>query len=131
MNRVRLLAAMAMVLSATAAGCGGGGSGTSEGGVFRYGFPGELDSPNPFVAQTLPGIAIRTAIYPELVQYDEKFQIVGDFASSWTTSADGKTWTFKTRTGKWSDGQPLTAKDAAWTLNTIQKYRKGGAAQLA
>ena len=30
------------------------------------------------------------------------------------------TWTFKIHPGlKWSDGQPITAKDAAWTFNLI------------
>ena len=35
-------------------------------------------------------------------------------------SADKLTWTFKIHPGlKWSDGQPITAKDAAWTFNMI------------
>ncbi len=39
------------------------------------------------------------------------------YAESWTQSTDGLTWTFKIRDGmKWSDGQPATAADAAWTL---------------
>ena len=33
-------------------------------------------------------------------------------------SADGMTFTYHFRSGvKWSDGEPFTAKDAAWTLN--------------
>ena len=36
------------------------------------------------------------------------------------------------RTGaKWSDGQPLTAEDAAWTINTDIKYKSTGAANDA
>ena len=45
------------------------------------------------------------------------------------SSNDGKTWTFKTqpaRSGR--DGQPLTAADAAWTINTDVKYKNSGAA---
>jgi peptide/nickel transport system substrate-binding protein len=35
-------------------------------------------------------------------------------------SADGKTWTVKIRPGaKWQDGQPLTAKDVAFSYNVI------------
>ncbi len=43
---------------------------------------------------------------------------VPGLASSWTHSADGLTWTFKIRSGvTWSDGQPLTADDVAYTFN--------------
>ena len=49
--------------------------------------------------------------------------IVPSYAESWTVSPDGKTYTFKLRPGaKWSDGQPLTSEDVAWTANTIIKY---------
>ena len=37
-------------------------------------------------------------------------------------SADGKVWTIKLRTGvKWSDGQPITADDVAFTYNYVVK----------
>lgn len=43
-------------------------------------------------------------------------------ASSWETSADGKTWIFHLRSGvKWQDGEPLTAGDVAFTFNYIIK----------
>ena len=32
---------------------------------------------------------------------------------------------------KWSDGKPLTAADAAWTINTDIKYKGTGAANAA
>ena len=41
-------------------------------------------------------------------------------AESWETSADGKTWTFHLRSGvKWQDGEPLTARDVAFTYNLL------------
>jgi len=41
-------------------------------------------------------------------------------------SADGKTWTFKIRSGvKWSDGVPLTAHDIAFTYNFINEKHIG------
>ena len=43
-----------------------------------------------------------------------------ELATKWTPSADGLTWTLDIREGvTWSDGQPLTAKDVAYTLNRI------------
>jgi peptide/nickel transport system substrate-binding protein len=49
---------------------------------------------------------------------DEDFSPVPQLADSWEKSTDGLTWTFKIHPGvKWSDGQPLTAKDVAYTFN--------------
>ena len=93
----------------------------------RLGTTFVTDSLNPFVAQV--GRSSFEYIYPSLVQYDTKLNIVGDFATKWDVSADGLTWTFHTIPGsKWSDGMPLTAKDAEWTLTTILKYKGGPAA---
>jgi len=41
-------------------------------------------------------------------------------AESWTVSADGKTFTFKIRSGiKFHSGNPLTAKDVEWSLRRL------------
>lgn len=43
-------------------------------------------------------------------------------AESWTVSADGKTFTFKIRSGvKFHSGNPLTAKDVEWSLRRLVK----------
>ena len=66
------------------------------------------------------------------MQYDDKLAFAPDFAEKWTTSPDGKVWTFTTRKGAtWSDGKPLTAKDAAWTYSTILKFAKTAASNQA
>jgi len=41
-------------------------------------------------------------------------------AESWTVSADGLTYTFKMRDAKFSDGSPITAGDAAFSLLRIR-----------
>ena len=57
---------------------------------------------------------------------------MGDWADSWTTSSDGKVWTFKVKSnGSWSDGKPITAADAAFTGNLVIKYGEGPAAMMA
>ena len=60
-------------------------------------------------------------IYSGLVRSDPTGQtnkIVPSLAQSWTISSDGKTYTFHLRPGiKFSNGQPVTANDVAWTLN--------------
>jgi peptide/nickel transport system substrate-binding protein len=60
-------------------------------------------------------------IYSGLVRSDptgKTNNIVPSLAQRWTISSDGKTYTFYLRPGvKFSNGQPLTAEDVAWTLN--------------
>lgn len=137
MSRRAALAGLA-VLALAAAGCGGSSKSSSkggevkEGGVLRIGTSSRIDSLNPYVAFNQDAYTTFMYIYPFLVQYDEKLRFAPDFATKWETSKDGKTWTFHTRSdAKWSDGRPLTAADAAWTINTDVKYQKGTAANTA
>jgi peptide/nickel transport system substrate-binding protein len=137
-GRLRLGAVLAAV-ALLAAGCGGGSAGKAskagkviEGGTFRLGTSSGIDSLNPYVAFQQDAYTTFAYIYPFLVQYDQQLKFAPDFAERWTTSPDGRTWTFTTRAGaKWSDGQPLTAKDAAWTFTTDLKFADGATANAS
>ena len=57
--------------------------------------------------------------YDRLISYDpaDVSKIFGVAAESWTISDDGKTFTFKMRPGiKFASGNPMTAEDAAFSL---------------
>jgi peptide/nickel transport system substrate-binding protein len=112
---------------------GAASSSTKSGGTFRIGTSSRIDSLNPYVAFNQDAYSAFMYIYPVLIQYDaQNKRFVPDFARSWSASKDGKTWTFKTvPNAKWSDGKPLTAADAAWSINTDIKYKAGGAANAA
>ncbi|MEO3875447.1 ABC transporter substrate-binding protein [Nonomuraea sp. B12E4] len=88
--------------------------------IVRVGATQAMDSMNPFLAVRLVSTQIQRWMYGFLTVADSKtLQPSPDLAESWTTSEDGLTWTFKIRQAKWSDGQPITAEDAAWTFNKI------------
>ncbi|WP_238165431.1 ABC transporter substrate-binding protein [Kribbella caucasensis] len=88
--------------------------------VIRVGTTQAVDSMNPFLAVRLVTGSIHRWMYGFLTVPDSKtLQPSADLAESWTTSPDGLTWTFKIRAAKWSDGQPITAADAAWTFTKI------------
>jgi peptide/nickel transport system substrate-binding protein len=127
------LAALLGTVVVVLAGCGGGGSSGKSGGTFRIGTSSGIDSINPYVAFNQDAYATFQYIYPILVQYDRTNKhFVPFFARSWKATDGGKTWTFHlVPNAKWSDGQPLTAADAAWTINTDIKYASGGAANEA
>jgi peptide/nickel transport system substrate-binding protein len=92
--------------------------------VLRIGWGGSPDSLNP-------GPAVLTEAYVlfELV-YDTMFDLELDgstyhltLADKWDVSPDAKTHTFKIKQGiKFHDGQPLTAKDIAFTYNFYKAH---------
>lgn len=67
-------------------------------------------------------------IYDRLVMFDPLNLDKGygpGLAESWTVSADGKTFTFKMRSGiKFHSGNPVTAHDAAWSLQRAVILKK-------
>jgi peptide/nickel transport system substrate-binding protein len=89
--------------------------------VLTIGITQDIDSANPFTGIVAEAYEIYQLEYPTLLGYSaEDFSIVPDLAESWEESADKTTWTYKIRPGlKWSDGQPLTAKDVEYTFNRI------------
>jgi peptide/nickel transport system substrate-binding protein len=149
MTKRALLVIAVLSLLVGLAGCGGGddeGGGTQQGtgetegtpvkgGILRVGSINYIDSLNPFNYIESQAYQAMIMIFPQLVQYapgDDGLVIEGDWADSWETSPDGKDWTFHLKPGgTWSDGKPLTAEDAAWTINTTVEYAGGPTAVAA
>src|ERR1044072_298415 len=88
--------------------------------IVRIGATQSMDSMNPFLAVRLVSSAVQREMYSFLTTPDPKtLKPSPDLAESWTPSPAGLTWTFKIRSTKWSDGQPVTAEGAAWTFNKV------------
>jgi peptide/nickel transport system substrate-binding protein len=95
---------------------------TSDQPVLKIGIiGGSFPSLNPFAASDVPSKTAWQSMYGSLVGYEVATkEFKPEFAESWTVSPDGLTYTFKVRSGAvWSDGKPITSKDAAFTLNTM------------
>ncbi len=114
------------VLFAAALGLAGVGAApvqaaTTEDRVLTVGIANDVDSLNPFVGLLVESYELWALMYDTLTGYSAKdYSAEPGLAESWTTSADGKTWTYTIRSGvTWSDGVPLTAKDAAYTFTRI------------
>ncbi|MCB0901618.1 MAG: ABC transporter substrate-binding protein, partial [Actinobacteria bacterium] len=96
-------------------------SGTAEKTVFTVGITQDVDTTNPFTGIAAASFEAYQMMYPTLTEYSaEDFSTVPGLAESWEESEDQTYWTYKIRPGlKWSDGQPLTARDAAYTFNRV------------
>jgi peptide/nickel transport system substrate-binding protein len=60
--------------------------------------------------------------YEGLTTRDENLEIAPGLAESWDGSDDGLTYTYTLRDGlTWSDGEPITADDVVWTIETSKE----------
>jgi peptide/nickel transport system substrate-binding protein len=118
MRGPRIAAAVALTACA-AITCGAPGANAASGTTLTVA-TGQISTLNPFLAYYNSELNILGSIYPSLYKYDANHKPVPYLAESASTSPDHLTWTFKIRPGlKWTDGQPITAKDAAWTFDLI------------
>ena len=59
-------------------------------------------------------------LFNGLLKYNERLEIVGDLAESWTVSEDGLAITFTLRPNvRWHDGAPVTADDVKFTYEKL------------
>lgn len=74
---------------------------------------------NPAYFQESMGFVYEPLVYVNLLKNQQETPML---ASSYKWSTDHKSVVFAIRQGvKWSDGQPLTAKDVAFTFNVMKK----------
>nr|WP_040407801.1 ABC transporter substrate-binding protein [Amycolatopsis nigrescens] len=98
--------------------------------VLRVALVQEIDHLNPFTAGFASSTMIGRLAYEFLtLPSAEDATPSAGLAEKWDPSPDKLTWTYTLRQGvKWSDGKPVTAKDAAYTFNRIMTDEKAAEA---
>lgn len=92
--------------------------------VLRLPSGGDWGFPSPFGFNRGPGYTRASYLFDTLLWRDSSGTIPW-LATEWSSSEDGKTWTFTLRENvQWHDGQPLTAADVVFS---VQYYQKMGA----
>src|SRR5262249_31554930 len=94
------------------------GVGAADKKVIKFGVNREQTNLDPVTQDANPDIWAFMPIYQQLVRVNVKGDgFDPDLAEKWTTSADGRTWTFFLRKdAKFSNGDPVKASDAVWSL---------------
>lgn len=106
-------------------GATGATGGTEEKVTFTWGSTGEPSSLNPMSGYLAVDFYFWTATYHLLIDWDENLGVDKDvddpgsgLVTEVETSDDAMSYTYHLKDGiMWSDGQPLTAEDVAYTLN--------------
>ena len=97
--------------------------------ILRLGWTNDPDNLNPFIGYESSSYEVWAINYELLVGFraSDYANVPGvGLATDWQTSDDGKVWTFTiTDKSRWQDGEPLTAKDVAFTYNYVIENELG------
>ena len=95
--------------------------------VINFGVNRGAENLDPVTMDANPDLWAFMQIYQQLVRVNVKGDgFVPDLAERWTTSADGKTWTFfLRRDSRFSTGDPVTSSDVVWSLRRAHDLKDG------
>jgi peptide/nickel transport system substrate-binding protein len=101
---------------------------------YREGVMSRPTNVNPLAARSQADRDLVALVFESLVNRAADGRILPGLAQSWTPSETGDSWTFElVPERKWQDGEPLTADDVTYTIETLQDptYRGPGAGSWA
>ncbi|MDR1355739.1 MAG: ABC transporter substrate-binding protein [Propionibacteriaceae bacterium] len=94
------------------------------------GVTSDVDTLFPWKATQFNTVNVMQTLYGTLVEFDENLAIVPGIATSWETSDDGLSVTFKLREGvKFADGSPCEAEDVKFSYDAIMDEATGAASR--
>lgn len=107
--------------AAATSGPSGSARESAKPAVLTIGSDDTVDSLNPFNSIYLLPTQIGRLMYDYLTNYDPRTQQpVPGLAASWRATDNGLLWKYYLRhNATWSDGQPVTSRDVAFTYNLI------------
>ncbi|MDQ5972623.1 MAG: bac 5 protein [Patescibacteria group bacterium] len=91
------------------------------GGTYTEGILGAFTTANPLYATGQVDSSVARLVFSGLFKYDDKNNLTGDLADTWTVNERGNVYTVTLKPGViWHDGEPLTSADVLFTYQTIQ-----------
>jgi oligopeptide transport system substrate-binding protein len=124
-----LVLVMLLVLSLVLTACGpkapaqeptpGEEPAAQEPKVLRFAIGAEPPALDQQIATDTYAIMLGNHLYEGLVRVADNGRVTPGMAESWEISEDGLTYTFHLRDAKWSDGQPVTAKDFEYGIKRL------------
>lgn len=80
----------------------------------------EVQTLDPGVEKGQPEYHVTLALFEGLTVYDPKdLSVKPGVAEKWSISGDGAVYTFHLRDAKWSNGDPVTARDFEWSWKRV------------
>jgi peptide/nickel transport system substrate-binding protein len=125
-----LLACAGMLAACSATGTQAAGPASAtpmDGGKITYGVAGGgLTTLDPHKVASASLLPVMSLLYNGLTQYGQDNSVQPALSTSWTSSADLKTWTFKIRQDvKFDSGKTFTAQDGVANIQRVQDPKTG------
>ena len=125
---LRLLAAalVGCLALATLAGCAASAKQTRDPNTLVVLELADGDTLNPIFSSNYYSFLYESLIFDGLVTVGDNFTDAPDLATSWKSTPDKLHWTAELRRGVlWSDGEPFTSRDVAFTWRTLLDPKTG------
>jgi peptide/nickel transport system substrate-binding protein len=118
---------LGMILQGAAVGQDASPSAEDEKVTFTVGLVNDAITFNPMFMIESPEYATADLMYDTFLGWSQDdFSTQANLATDWEQSEDGLTWTFTIRDdATWTDGEPLTAGDIAYSFNWILDQKVG------
>ncbi len=95
--------------------------------TYREGVVGSPESITPITARSRADRTLVGLVFSGLVRPNPAGGYQPDLAESWTSSADGTTWTVTIRPdATWQDGAPVTSDDVVYTVEALKSPDAAG-----
>ncbi len=123
MDRRKFLRTSAVVAAALggAAALAGCAPQTATRTVLRVGSTTDIDSLNPFTADSTQSDDVLQLVYDKLMTYDAQLNIVPSLATDVQKTDGDRTFTYTLRSGAtWHDGKDFTADDVVFTFLMVR-----------
>lgn len=127
-TRFCTVVALVVLAAAAVAGCGGGGESEQaegppkRGGTMSIGEISEVATLDPSKVGDVMSIHVVSQIMEPLFTLNREEKVVPWLVTNYRSSPDLRHWVFRLRPGvRFSNGQPLTAKDVAFSLDKVRK----------
>jgi peptide/nickel transport system substrate-binding protein len=120
---VKLLAAAVLVIAVSLVAVAGSPAASDQKTTVTVATIRPVDTLNPAIGALVFDYEVWNQVFPTVTRKAAAdFATTPGLASSWKASDGGRTYTYTIRPNlKWSDGQPLTAEDAAYTIDRSRK----------
>jgi oligopeptide transport system substrate-binding protein len=123
-------ATIALLACFAFSGCGKRGSAVESGNrdqVLHWGNLAEPTDLDPHVITSIQDANLTMQLFEALTLYDPKdLHPIPGVAESWESTPDAQTWTFHLRkNAKWSNGDPVTARDFVYAFQRILSPKLG------